>query len=125
MGEANGPTWTHDIPPGDIDALLERLSRCDGVTSDSTVIVWRQCQALVEWARRLRSVAGERSVAHGVLSDEPPSGDDLVDRLRGIYLWPDDPPGGERRFKSSLINREAADRIEELEALLREAQPRP
>lgn len=42
----------------------------------------------------------------------PATGNDLVDRLRGIYVVP---VVGERRFDASSINLEAAGRIVELE----------
>lgn len=40
--------YTHDLPPGDIAALLERLRRVDGVRYDCTILVWEQCQALTQ-----------------------------------------------------------------------------
>ena len=66
--------------------------------------------ALVVEVRRLTRVAKERCLADGTTPGEAATGDDLVDRLRGIYTHPE----GERRFHSSSINREAADRIREL-----------
>jgi hypothetical protein len=48
--------FTHDVPV-ELDALLERLKRCDGKNFDSTVIVWEQCQMLVEEIASLRSQA--------------------------------------------------------------------
>ena len=55
--QAIGTTFTHDIVPGDMDALLERLRRCDGKATDATVIVWEQCQALVKEVESLRGEA--------------------------------------------------------------------
>ena len=47
--------YTHDLPPGDVEALLTRLAACDGKTHDAAFITWEQCQALVAEVRRLRA----------------------------------------------------------------------
>lgn len=54
MGET---TWTHDLPPGDLAALLGRLRSCDGLSADAAVIVWEQCQALINAFEGLRAEA--------------------------------------------------------------------
>ncbi len=49
--------------------------------------------------------------------DGPENSDDLVNRLRGIYTFPEAPDGFQpstRRFGASPINLEAANRIEKL-----------
>jgi len=45
-------TWTHDVTT--FAELLERLRKCDGKSSDATVIVWEQCQAIVNEIERLK-----------------------------------------------------------------------
>lgn len=46
---------THDLPAGDLAALVERLRSVDGVRFDSAVVVWEQCRALVAELDRLRA----------------------------------------------------------------------
>lgn len=52
------PTCTHDIEPGDISALRKRLACCNGVSSDCTVLVWEQSQALVALFSRIEAACG-------------------------------------------------------------------
>jgi hypothetical protein len=51
--------FTNDVREGDIEALLERLKRCDGVNYDCSVITWEHCQLLVRVIEGCRSFAGE------------------------------------------------------------------
>lgn len=51
-----GTTWTHDLPKDAVglEQCIERLRRTDGVQADAAVIVWEQCQALVQEIDRFR-----------------------------------------------------------------------
>jgi hypothetical protein len=50
--------FTNDVREGDIEALLERLKRCDGVNYDCSVITWEHCQLLVRVIEGYCSFAG-------------------------------------------------------------------
>jgi hypothetical protein len=45
--------FTNDLP-NEVDSLLDRLSRVDGIDYDSVVITSQKCQLLVREFRRLR-----------------------------------------------------------------------
>jgi hypothetical protein len=53
LGEQRVTNYTRDIPVS-LDAITERLRRCDGVNYDCTVIVWEQCKLIVAALDRLQ-----------------------------------------------------------------------
>ena len=79
MQENLETTWTHDIPPGRVDLLIDRIRSCDGKTHDSTVLVWRQAQALVAEIDRLYAAL---ATAEAQVRAVVPLGD-----LSGVAMW--------------------------------------
>lgn len=78
--------YTHDLPPGDIAALLERLRRVDGVRYDCTILVWEQCQALTQELDRLQRLVDSLAARVAAQAELQLLVEDLKARV-GAQAW--------------------------------------